>query len=125
LGGQVTLDKDRSTAAFRIFQEALTNVARHSRATRVQVFLKECNRCFLMVIKDNGKGISEEDIYDVKSLGLLGMQERTRLFGGEFKIRGKAGIGTCINVRIPYDPVESRGRKKPQDVKEERSDNGF
>ena len=119
------LDKNRSTAAFRIFQEALTNVARHSGATRVQIFLKESNKSFLMVIKDNGKGISEEDIHNVKSLGLLGMQERTRLFGGEFKIQGRPTKGTCISVLIPYAPIGSRGHKKAQDVKEERFDNDF
>jgi signal transduction histidine kinase len=95
------LDPDRSTAAFRIFQETLTNVARHSLATEVDVSLSHCADSVVLEIKDNGKGIKEADISGARSLGLLGMRERAHLLGGELKVSGTPGEGTTVIVRIP------------------------
>ena len=95
------LDRERSTAAFRIFQETLTNVARHSGATEVDVRLDQSDDSVTLEIKDNGKGISEAESSGSKSLGLLGMRERAQLLGGELKITGTAGKGTTVKVRIP------------------------
>ena len=95
------LDSDRSTAAFRIFQETLTNVARHSLATEVDVSLSHCADGVVLEIKDNGKGIQEADISGSRSLGLLGMRERAHLLGGELKVSGTPGEGTTVIVRIP------------------------
>jgi len=97
----ITLDQDRSTAIFRIFQETLTNVARHANATRVNVRLKEKADDLILKVRDNGKGITESEISNPKSLGLLGMRERALLFGGEVKISGIQGKGATITVRIP------------------------
>ncbi|HZM85637.1 MAG TPA: PAS domain S-box protein [Blastocatellia bacterium] len=95
------IDRDRSTASFRIFQETLTNVARHSGASAVAVSLDRRGDALALEIKDNGKGISEADISGRGSLGLLGMRERAQLLGGELKISGAPGEGTTVIVRIP------------------------
>ena len=93
-------DKDRSTAIFRIFQELLTNVARHANATRVKVALDESDKLRLSV-EDNGRGIKEEQHRGTKSLGLLGLRERVQPFGGSLEIRGVEGKGTRVTVEIP------------------------
>lgn len=93
--------KVQSTELFRIFQEVLTNVSRHSGASKVMVFLKkEKNQCTLR-IKDNGIGISDEDIGRKNSFGLMGMRERTSLMNGKLKIVGKKSEGTTITIEIP------------------------
>jgi len=97
----VKLDIDVSTTAFRIFQEILTNVARHSRATRVDIQLDVSETEVRLQVQDNGVGIAESDLNGRKSLGLLGMHERALLFGGEVSITGAAGHGTRVAVVIP------------------------
>jgi len=97
------LDQDRCTAMFRILQETLTNVARHAEATKVNISLKENVRNFLLKVSDNGKGITESEITHANSLGLLGMQERVLLLGGEFYIKGVQGKGTTVIVQISSD----------------------
>ncbi|MDB6020581.1 MAG: response regulator receiver sensor signal transduction histidine kinase, partial [Pedosphaera sp.] len=96
------LDEEINTVFFRIFQETLTNIIRHANATRVEVQLAEdCNRLTL-VVKDNGQGITREQISNVRSIGLLGMRERAALLGGEVNIRGTPRRGTQITVSIPF-----------------------
>jgi signal transduction histidine kinase len=97
----VKLDIDVSTTAFRIFQEILTNVARHSRATRVDIELEVSETEVRLQVQDNGVGIAESDVNGRKSLGLLGMHERALLFGGEVSITGAPGHGTRVAVVIP------------------------
>ena len=95
------LDDPRSTAAFRIFQEILTNVARHAAATEVDVVLWIDGGALALDARDNGRGIPEERISDSRCLGLLGMRERARSFDGNVSIcRGSEG-GTTIRMRIP------------------------
>jgi signal transduction histidine kinase len=94
-------DIDVSTTSFRIFQEILTNVARHSRATRVDIELEVSDAEVRMQVQDNGVGIAESDLHGRKSLGLLGMHERALLFGGEVNITGAPGHGTRVAVVIP------------------------
>jgi signal transduction histidine kinase len=98
-------DKDRSTALFRIFQELLTNVARHANATRVKVALSEGEK-LLLCVEDNGRGIKEEQHRGSKSLGLLGLRERVQPFGGSLEIRGVEGKGTRVTVEIPLQVVQ-------------------
>ena len=93
-------DKERSTALFRIFQELLTNVARHANATRVGVHLAEAETIELKV-EDNGRGIQEQELEAPKSLGFLGLRERVLAFGGSIDVRGEAGKGTTVSVSIP------------------------
>jgi len=97
----VDLDKERSTAIFRIFQESLTNVARHARANEVNVWLRKKGDCMVLSVRDNGRGIRKNEVADNRSLGLMGMSERALLFGGQVRIHGSEGTGTSIIVRIP------------------------
>ncbi len=94
-------DIDVSTTAFRIFQEILTNVARHSRATRVDIDLEVGEEQLRLEVADNGVGIGQAELDGKKSLGLLGMHERALLFGGEVNISGAPGHGTRVAVTIP------------------------
>jgi len=104
----VSMEKDKAVAMFRIFQETLTNVIRHSGATKVVIILREDDERSLfgdenlvLEIRDNGRGITEEEILNKESLGLLGMKERAMVFGGEFSIRGEPGGGTTVVLKIP------------------------
>jgi PAS domain S-box-containing protein len=97
----VDLDHEQSTAVFRIFQESLTNVLRHSRATRVDVTMVEKDDAFVLTIRDNGRGITEGEKFAQSSIGLLGMRERAHLIGGEIEITGIEGKGTTVTVRLP------------------------
>jgi len=99
----IILDKDYSTTIFRICQEAMTNVARHANATRVEVSLKEKSGKLVLEVKDNGKGITEEQIADPKSFGLIGIRERTHFWEGEVIISGIPDKGTTVTVSIPFD----------------------
>jgi len=99
----IILDQDRSTAIFRIFQETLTNVARHANATRVKVSLKEDKGKLVLKVRDNGIGITQEQISAPKSFGLIGMQERAHFWGGKVKISGIRNKGTTVTVSIPLD----------------------
>jgi signal transduction histidine kinase len=102
----VNMEEDIALAVFRLFQEALTNVARHSRATKVIVVLREGERSLfgdeglILEIRDNGRGITEEEILNPESLGLLGMKERVLAFGGEISICGKPDGGTTLILQI-------------------------
>jgi len=97
------LDPDFSTAIFRIFQEALTNVARHAEATKVNIRLKRVNSNLEIQISDNGKGIKKEDIYSPNSLGLIGMRERIRPFNGDLKLYAPKEGGTTLSVSFPIN----------------------
>ena len=102
----VALPIDRSTGVFRIFQEILTNVARHARASRVDISVQEYRGHLLLLVSDDGRGITDDEVSGSKSLGLLGMRERALLLGGETKIERNANQGTTVTVRIPLDPSE-------------------
>ncbi|HEX6767336.1 MAG TPA: GAF domain-containing sensor histidine kinase, partial [Polyangiaceae bacterium] len=90
-----------STAVFRIFQEALTNVVRHAQATRVDVHLEHDTSRLVLEVKDDGKGITSEALSSVKSLGLLGIRERARRLGGTVAISGEPAQGTRLILEIP------------------------
>ncbi len=95
------LDPERSTALFRIFQEVLTNVARHANATRVDVSMRRDEERFTLEVRDNGKGIAPATVHDPRSLGLLGMRERVLPFAGHIEISGSRGKGTLVVVSLP------------------------
>ena len=103
LPAEVKFDIDISTTMFRIFQEILTNVARHSRATRVDIELTLGAEHIGLDVSDNGVGIQDNELHARKSLGLLGMQERALLFGGDVRINGSPGHGTRVSVTIPLE----------------------
>lgn len=98
---KLVLDPERSTAAFRIFQELLTNVARHAKATRIDVVMRVEDGTLVLSVEDNGKGIEEAALYRPKSLGFLGMRERVLPFGGKIEITGVRDRGTKVSVSIP------------------------
>ncbi|HEY6950864.1 MAG TPA: ATP-binding protein [Bacteroidota bacterium] len=98
---EIELDKERSTAVFRILQETLTNVARHAKATSVNIRFVMDDRTVILEIQDNGIGMQEKDLDNTKSLGLLGMRERALLFGGEVRFQGTPGSGTTVTLRLP------------------------
>jgi PAS domain S-box-containing protein len=111
------LTPDQQTIVFRIFQEALTNVVRHARASAVQVSLTEQLGCFELQVRDNGRGITPAQGADPKAIGLLGMRERAELIGGTFEITGERGKGTVVRVRLPLPDASSTTRSTPPDTR--------
>jgi PAS domain S-box-containing protein len=101
----LNLDPEKSTAIFRIFQESLTNVTRHSQATSVEARLEIDDNQLIFSVQDNGKGFDPEEAKAKKSLGLVGMQERALLLRGEVRIEGIPGSGTTMILRIPLLPL--------------------
>jgi signal transduction histidine kinase len=98
---ETTLDADGATTVFRIFQEILTNVARHAQATRIAVIVEENDTFLTLQVFDNGRGITDNEVHSPKSIGLLGMRERARLRAGEIQFQGRPGHGTTVTVRLP------------------------
>lgn len=101
------------TAVFRIFQEILTNIARHAKASSVSVQMAISKERLTLEVADDGCGIADGAVHARASLGLLGMQERAQLFGGEVSIRGTPGNGTTVSVAIPL-PHARDGEALPQ-----------
>lgn len=101
VGGDAPIDDECVTAIYRIVQEALTNVARHSNATRTEVRLRHREEELLLEIRDDGRGVTGEEIADPMSLGLIGIRERADLIGGTVQFEGVEGRGTIVSVRIP------------------------
>jgi signal transduction histidine kinase len=114
------VDSAISTAVYRVFQEILTNVARHAQATEARVSLKLLDGRLRLVVEDDGKGVSPEDLLNPKSLGLLGMKERAAMFNGTVQIEGGPGAGTAVRIEIPIETRTSEnqnvanGRQIPQ-----------
>ena len=105
---EFALDGERATAVFRIFQEALTNIARHAEATLVIIELKADGGNLILTIHDNGKGLSNDVIKAPTSIVLLSMRERALSFDGVTEVTSTLGGGTLVSVRIP--PVKRRRR---------------
>jgi PAS domain S-box-containing protein len=99
-----------TTALFRIFQECLANIARHAHATKVETALNLEEGWVTLRVQDNGRGITEAEMADPASLGLLGMKERTALLGGKIAFQRDTEGGTIVTVRIPESrtPVPSK-----------------
>jgi PAS domain S-box-containing protein len=96
-----SLEKDLATALFRIFQETLTNVARHAGATMVWVRLTQGENELCLEVTDNGKGITRQQIENPLSFGIMGIRERANLWNGSVRITGKRNRGTTVTVLIP------------------------
>jgi len=98
------LNGDRATAAFRIFQECLTNVVRHAQAKSVRASLVQEDESILLVVEDDGIGFCESELSNtLGSLGILGMKERAQFCGGDVQIKSSPGNGTTVTVRVPVD----------------------
>jgi signal transduction histidine kinase len=106
---ELDLDPERATAIFRIVQEALTNVVRHSEATQVHIALREGAGGVEVQIRDNGRGFDTAHPPDLERWGLVGMAERAGAFGGKLNITSAMPQGTAITVNIPASPT---GKKK-------------
>lgn len=98
---EIQLDASHATALFRIFQEALTNVAKHARATQVMVKLTVSKRCITLEIADNGVGINMTDPMKPRSFGIRGMEERANMLGGKFTISLINASGCLVTIKIP------------------------
>jgi two-component system sensor histidine kinase UhpB len=99
----VAIDHERSTMLFRIVQETLTNVVRHAHASHATVAARREGDILIVSVTDNGKGIAQERLLNRESLGILGMYERTRHFGGELRITGTPDAGTCLVLKLPME----------------------
>lgn len=99
---EITLEPEVSTSIFRIFQEALTNIARHSGATVVDITIREEGDSLSMMVRDNGRGIHKKQIDNPHSYGLMGIRERIYFCGGSFSITGVKNRGTTLTITIPY-----------------------
>lgn len=105
------LTGEQQTALFRIFQEALTNITRHAQASAITVSLTERPRLFELKIADNGRGITDLQVKNPHSIGLVGMRERAALIGGTFRIAGRRGRGTVITVQLRLRGGPAQGRR--------------
>lgn len=90
-----------ANALFRALQEALTNIMRHAEATEVAVALEKTDTHVMLKVQDNGKGITNKEIPDPQSFGLIGMRERIHRLNGIIEIRSDASSGTAIICTIP------------------------
>lgn len=107
---EIDLKPRRATAVFKIVQEALTNVLQHSRATRATVTLRRSLKSLTVSVVDNGRGISDRDVANGGSLGLIGMRERGALLGGRLDVRRRRPTGTIVRLTVPLSKRASRGR---------------
>jgi len=98
---ETALDRTGATAVFRILQESLTNVVRHAKANTVNLTLDERGGELILEVQDNGKGITEAELFDRSSLGILGMRERAVVIGGTVDIASVKDQGTRVTVRVP------------------------
>jgi PAS domain S-box-containing protein len=95
------IERDLATAVFRIFQETLTNIARHAKATQCRVTLSENEKEISLEVTDNGVGIMQWQVDDPRSFGMIGMRERAHLWGGTVHVRNVKPSGTAVRVIIP------------------------
>jgi PAS domain S-box-containing protein len=107
---RLVIDKDYSSVLFRVFQESLTNVVRHSEAEKVEITLGKTKGELVLTIRDNGKGMPESEVSNGASLGILGMRERVLPFDGDIQITGKPGKGTRVTVRMPLPGSKTKNR---------------
>jgi signal transduction histidine kinase len=101
------------TVLFRIVQEALTNVIRHSQASAVDVRLAQEDGTLVLRVADNGRGFDAVALAQGKGFGLRGMQERVHILGGELQVQTEPGTGTVIQVRVPMPEEEISDDKNP------------
>jgi signal transduction histidine kinase len=95
------IDAVVANAVYRIVQESLTNVSRHSNASRVELRLRPRAEALLLDVRDDGRGVTEDELQDPASLGLIGIRERAAIVGGTADFQGISGRGTIVSVSVP------------------------
>jgi len=113
-------DADTSLAVFRIAQEALTNVAKHAGATQVVMHLSRLDSNIVLVIRDNGRGISSAELEKPKSFGLRGIRERVASLAGDFSIARLDNGGTELVLRVPENTIAAMIRDDAQAIEPQR-----
>lgn len=98
---EIELEPHRATELFRIFQEAMTNILRHARASSITIQISQDEFMISVSIQDDGIGFDENQLASIRSLGIIGMRERTILLNGEIVFRSKPNNGTCVHITIP------------------------
>jgi signal transduction histidine kinase len=101
---ELQLPMETSTGIFRIYQEVLTNAVRHANAHKITSSLSFATDHLNLAIEDDGKGMDLNASAQGKTLGLLGIKERTFILGGSFAIDSSPGNGTRVQISIPYQP---------------------
>ena len=101
------ISPEESLVVFRIMQESLTNISRHSNATRIDIGLLKTGEAIYFTIADNGKGISEMEINSKNSFGIIGMKERAQVLGGTFEIGCGKAKGTTIKIIFPFNKLDN------------------
>ncbi|MEJ8818073.1 PAS domain S-box protein [Lacibacter sp. H407] len=101
IANDLQIPDEHTTGLFRIIQESLTNIARHANASQIVIHLENNKKEFILYIEDNGVGFDKNQSTQIKTLGLLGMKERTLMMKGEFLIESKPNSGTMVKVRVP------------------------
>ena len=99
---ELNLPEGIKPGLFSIFQESLTNVARHANAKKVDVNLQVEKEKIVLSIKDDRRGFEMEKAKAKKTLGILGMRERTFMMGGNYEVKSKPGKGTNVIVSVPF-----------------------
>jgi signal transduction histidine kinase len=98
------LSEEHKTCIYRIVQEALNNISRHSGADTAKIVARQEENRIVLTIQDNGKGF---DVSKEKGLGLLGIGERVTQLGGDLQVLSEEGRGTLISVVLPWSPVHA------------------
>jgi signal transduction histidine kinase len=98
---EVPISEKISTNIFRIVQELFTNITRYAKATSVSLSLNRIDDNLVLNVSDNGVGISQHDISNPTSFGIIGIRERVFSMGGDIKITGSPGSGTSIRITVP------------------------
>lgn len=101
------LAPDTETAMYRIIQEAVSNVVRHARATRLDILLEARKEMLIAVIEDNGVGFDAMHIEQGERMGVIGMQERAEMLGGKLLVESTPNLGTTVYVEVPYVDTNS------------------
>jgi signal transduction histidine kinase len=107
----IALTKEQSTVVFRILQEALTNILRHAEASKVDVRVGIEAGAFVLRVRDNGRGITDEEKSAPRALGIVGMRERAALIDATFEITAAPGLGTEVAVHVPLGPCANQVRR--------------
>lgn len=95
------ISKKKTIPVFRVFQELLTNIARHALASKVKIMIEVVDTTMKLVVSDNGVGMKTDSVDDIKSLGILGMKERLNAIGGSLNYLNTPGSGTTAEVLVP------------------------